>query len=321
MNNPLTLDRMLGIRYPLLVAPMFLVSNANMVKAALDAGATAAIPALNYRTTGELAAAIREIRTHTNRPFGINLIVNRSNPKYKAQLKVLLRERPDFIITSLGSPAEVIDVCKPLGIKVFCDVVNLEYALKVEKLGPDALIAVSNRAGGHCGPLSPSELMSQLTTRCSLPVILAGGVSLPVHVEEAMALGAAGVSVGTVFIATHESPVSDDYKQALVHYGANDVVLTTRLSGSRLTVINTPYFQSLGGDESMLERLYKKLKWARKYLKMLLFASGMKKIEQAAFKATYRTVWVAGPAIEHVKSIRPLGEMVHELGKGLDASL
>jgi nitronate monooxygenase len=316
MNTTPTLDQLLGIDYPLLVAPMFLVSNTAMVKAALDAGATAAIPALNYRSTEMLASAIREIRAHTSKPFGINLIVNRSNPKFKVQLKLLMCERPDFIITSLGSPAEVIARCKPLGIKVFCDVVNLDYAKKVEELGADALIAVTNRAGGHCGPLPAEELMPLLQSHCRIPIILAGGVSMPEHMADARRLGASGVSAGTVFIATHESPVSENYKQALVQYKAQDIVLTSRLSGSPLTVINTPYFRSLGADETLLERLYKRHKWARKYLKMLLFAWGMKRIEQAAFKATYKTVWVAGPAIEHIKAVRPLGDVVKDLGEG-----
>lgn len=307
---------MLGIRHPILVAPMFLISNVAMVKAALDAGATAAIPALNFRSPEEMTQAIKEIRRHSDKPFGINLIVNRSNPKYRAQLQALMAQPPDFVITSLGSPAEVIDKCKPLGIKVFCDVTNLEYAQKVEKLGADALIAVNNRAGGHCGPLAPETLMPLLNTHCSIPVIWAGGIALAGHVSEAQQLGAAGVSVGTVFIATHESPVSEDYKKALVEYGAKDIVLTTRLSGSHLTVIRTPYFEALGDKQTWLEHLYKQHKWVRKYLKMIIFASGMKKIEQAAFKATYKTIWVAGPSIEHVHAIRPLTEIVHELAKG-----
>src|SRR5574339_589230 len=149
---------MLGIDYPIIVAPMFLISNTKMIKAALDCGVTAAFPALNYRTDQELRAAILEIRKHSNKPFGVNLIVNRSNPKYKSQLKTLLELKVDFIITSLGNPKEVIDKCKPLGIKVFCDVVDLNYAKKVEALGADAVIAVNNRAGGHAGNLAPQEL-------------------------------------------------------------------------------------------------------------------------------------------------------------------
>lgn len=108
-----TLDKLLGIQHPILVAPMFLISNTKMVKAALDNGITAAFPALNYRTDAELRAAILEIKAHTQKPFGVNLIVNKSNFKYKDQLKTLIGLKVDFIITSLGSPQEVIEQCKP----------------------------------------------------------------------------------------------------------------------------------------------------------------------------------------------------------------
>ncbi len=119
MSSTLTLDKMLGIDYPILVAPMFLISNTKMIKAALANGVTAAFPALNYRTDAELRAAIADIKSATDKPFGVNLIVNKSNPKYKPQLKTLAEVGVSYIITSLGSPRETIEVCKPLGIKVF----------------------------------------------------------------------------------------------------------------------------------------------------------------------------------------------------------
>ncbi|MFM7429754.1 MAG: NAD(P)H-dependent flavin oxidoreductase, partial [Flammeovirgaceae bacterium] len=138
----MTLDKILGIRYPIIVAPMFLISNTKMVKAALANGVSAAFPALNYRTDAELRVAMEDIRKFSDKSYGVNLIVNKSNPKYKGQLSVLLEMKPAYIITSLGSPQEVIEKCKPLGIKVFCDVVDLAYAKKVESLGADAVIAV-----------------------------------------------------------------------------------------------------------------------------------------------------------------------------------
>jgi nitronate monooxygenase len=115
---------------------MFLVSNTSMTIEALDSGITAAFPALNYRTDEELRQAIDTIRKASSKPFGVNLIVNKSNPKYKSQLKTCTEKKVDFIITSLGNPKEVIDQCKPLGIKVFCDVVNIEYAKKWWNWGP-----------------------------------------------------------------------------------------------------------------------------------------------------------------------------------------
>ena len=107
-----SITKMLGIKYPIIMAPMFLVSNVKMVIAALESGITAAIPALNYRTDSELRAAIQEIKSKTNQPFGINLIVNKSNFKYKTQLNTCIELKVNFIITSLGSPQEVIEKCK-----------------------------------------------------------------------------------------------------------------------------------------------------------------------------------------------------------------
>src|SRR5688500_1134572 len=105
------LSRMLGIRYPIIMAPMFLVSNAKMTIEAIKAGITGAIPALNYRDDAAFRRALDDIRRECTGPIGINLIVNKSNLKMKEQLKTCLDYRVDYIITSLGSPQEVIDAC------------------------------------------------------------------------------------------------------------------------------------------------------------------------------------------------------------------
>lgn len=312
MDRP-SLSQLLGIDYPVIVAPMFLVSNTKMIIAALQSGVSAAFPALNYRTDAELRNAISEIKAATSKPFGVNLIVNKSNPKYKSQLDTLLEMKVAYIITSLGNPKEVIERCKPLGIKVFCDVVDLKYAQKVEQLGADALIAVNNRAGGHRGNLSPEELITTLVRNCSLPVISAGGVARNQDIKHAMSLGASGVSVGTIFIACAESDVSPEYKAAMIQYGAKDIVDTTKLSGSALTVINTPYVQQMGTKANLLEWILNNNKTLKKYAKMILAWKGMKAVEKAAFGATYKTVWCAGPSIEYVTAIRPMKDIVADL--------
>lgn len=317
MKSPQTLDNLLGIQYPIIVAPMFLISNTNMIKAALDAGVTAAFPALNYRTDKELREAIADIKAHCDKPFGVNLIVNKSNPKYKPQLKTLIELRVDYIITSLGSPREVIEQAHKVGIKVFCDVVDLRFAKKVEELGADGIIAVNNRAGGHCGPLSPKALLKELKENCSIPIISAGGISNSTDVKQALVGGAAGVQVGTIFIACDEADISQDYKQAMVDYGEKDIILSTKISGTAITVINTPYVQKVGTKKNFLEWLLKKNKWLKKYVKMLIMYKGMKQIEKAAFGSSYQNVWVAGPAIESVKSIRPIKEIIGDLTEGL----
>jgi nitronate monooxygenase len=315
----ITLDKLLGIDYPIIVAPMFLISNTKMVIAALQNGVTAAFPALNYRTDEELRVAIREIKAASSKPFGVNLIVNKSNPKYKSQLATLLELKVDYIITSLGSPQEVIEKCKPLGIKVFCDVVDLTYAKKVEALGADAVIAVNSRAGGHAGNLSSQELITTLREHCKIPIISAGGIATGQHLADVIKLGAAGASVGTIFIACNESDVSPEYKQAMITYGEKDIVRTTKLSGSALTVINTPYVQQLGTKANFLEWILNNNKTLKKYAKMLIAFRGMKAVEKAAFGATYKTVWCAGPSIEYVTSIRPMVDIIQTLTREYDA--
>jgi nitronate monooxygenase len=319
-KKTITLDKLLGIEYPIIIAPMFLISNTKMIKTALQNGVTAAFPALNYRTDAALREAILDIKRSSTKPFGVNLIVNKSNPTYKSQLATLVELKVDYIITSLGNPKEVIEQCKPLGIKVFCDVVDLKYAQKVESLGADAVIAVNNRAGGHAGPLSAHALITALKENCSIPVISAGGVAHGKDVIDAMSMGASGVSVGTIFIACEEADISPEYKQALVQYGEKDIVLTTKLSGSALTVINTPYVQALGTKANFLERILNNNKTLKKYAKMLIAYRGMKQIEKAAFGATYKTVWCAGPAIEHIKKIQPLQDIIRKLTEEYDAA-
>lgn len=305
--------QIIDVEFPIIMAPMFLVSNEKMIIEALKSGITACFPALNYRTTDELKQAIRNIKQASDKPFGVNLIVNKSNTKYKAQLDVCIEMKVNYIITSLGSPEETIRLCKPHGIKVLCDVVDLNFAKKVEALGCDAIIAVNNKAGGHAGPQSPEVLIPELVKNCSIPVISAGGVGEGKHLNRIFELGACGASVGSIFIASDEAPVSHEYKQACVDYGSTDIVLTEKLSGSPCTVINTPYVKEIGTKRNILEDLLSKNKTLKKYVKMLTFYKGMKALEKAAFSTTYNTVWCAGPSIEHVKSIRPIAQIVKDL--------
>ncbi|MBL7900189.1 MAG: nitronate monooxygenase [Crocinitomicaceae bacterium] len=307
------LNEILGTKYPIIMAPMFLVSNAKMLIAAGNAGISGAIPALNFRTDEEFRKAIQEVRSKTNAPIGVNIIVNKSNPKAAQHIQTCVDLKIDYIITSLGSPEEVIKKCKPHGIKVFCDVVDLAYAKKVESLGADAVIAVNNQAGGHAGNLSPEELLGSLVSNCKIPVISAGGVGSKAELDRVLKLGACGVSVGSLFIASDESDVSKEYKDACVTYGAKDIVMSTKISGTPCTVINTPYVQKIGTKQNWFERLLSKSKRLKKWVKMLTFVRGMKSLEKSAFGATYKTVWCAGPSIEHVKSIRPISEIVRDL--------
>jgi len=312
------INELLGIKYPIIVAPMFLISNVSMVIEAIRAGCTAAIPALNYRTSDALRSAIRKIKSTEKGPIGINLIVNKSNFRLKKDLDVCLEEGVDFYITSLGNPKMVIEKAHEKNQLVFCDVVNELYAQKVEALGADAVIAVNSSAGGHAGPKNMEDLVGTLRKSISIPIISAGGVSSATHVKQALDAGAAGVSVGTIFIASDEAPVTDEYKQAMVDFGKDDIVMTTRLSGTPCTVIKTPYVEKIGLEPSWLERLMKKYSGLKKIIKAILFIRGMKKLRKSAFGFSYKMVWCAGPSIEGVKSIRPMKEIIKELVDGLN---
>lgn len=299
---------------------MFLVTNEQMIIEALRAGVTAAIPALNYRTTEELRSGIRSIKKQHPGKFGINLIVNNSNPLYKQQLEVCCAEGVGFIITSLGSPLETIEMAHKHGILVFCDVTDLAYALKVEALGADAVIAVNNRAGGHAGTMAEEDLIPLITSRCKIPVISAGGIGKGEHIRRVLERGAEAVSVGSIFIATAESPVSDAYKEACVHYGATDIVMTTKLSGTPCTVIKTPYVNEIGTEQNWIEKVISRNRRLKKWIKMFTFLKGIKQLNRAAFTNTYKTIWCAGPAIEHVRAIEPLGSIVRRLVAEYEAS-
>ncbi|AUC81253.1 nitronate monooxygenase family protein [Lacinutrix sp. Bg11-31] len=311
------LTQLLNIKHPIIQAPMFLVSNVAMVTEAMKGGIAGCIPALNYRTLDELRAVLKELKANKveGGSFGFNLIVNKSNLKYKGQLEVICEEGCDFIITSLGSPEETIKQAHKAGIKVFCDVTDLRFAQKVEQLGADAAIAVNSEAGGHRGNLSPEELTNQLSKALSIPVISAGGVGCKADIDRMISYGAEGVSVGSPFIASIEAGVTDEYKQACVDYGAEDIIMTQRISGTPCTVINTPYVQKIGTKESWLETVLNKNKKLKKWVKMVRFSIGMKAAENAAKTATYKTVWVAGPSIEHTKAILPVKAIIDKLVK------
>jgi nitronate monooxygenase len=302
-----------GIKYPIILAPMFLVSNNKMLIEAYKNGFIGCIPSLNYRTPAAFEAAMADLQTECGGKFGINLIVNKSNVHLQDHLAILEKFPPAFVITSLGSPEEVIKRLKPLGVKILCDVVDVEYAKKVETLGADALIAVNSGAGGHAGPISPSILIPMLMKATKLPVISAGGIGTGAGLLSVLALGSEGVSIGSPFIATVESGVSQEYKQAVVDYGAKDIVMTNKISGSPCSVILTPYVKKIGTEQNFIERFLNHNKTIKKYAKMLTYYKGMKAVENAAFAATYKTVWVAGPSIEFTQKIEDVATIAKRL--------
>ena len=157
------------------------------------------------------------------------------------------------------------------------------------------------------------ELIKELSAQCKIPIISAGGVGCKADVDKMLGFGAAGVSVGSPFIASEEANVTEEYKQACVDYGADDIVMTERISGTPCTVINTPYVQKIGTKQTWLESILNKNKKLKKWVKMIRFSIGMRATERAAKQATYKTVWVAGPSIEYTTRILPTKQIISRL--------
>lgn len=299
---------------------MFLVSDPTLVSAVSEAGAIGAMPSLNWRTTEEFRAAIREVKKHTSKPFGINLIVNQANPRQKPDLEVCVEEKVPLVITSLGNPKEVIAQMHKVGGKVFCDVTELSYARKVEDLGADGVIAVSAGAGGHAGPISPLVLLPYLKRHLKIPIVAAGGITLGSQIAAALMLGASAVQIGTRFIASTEAKVDPNYKKAILESDPEDIILTKKVSGTPLAVIRTPYTEKMGTELSWIEETLTKNPSTKKYIKMLRVYLGSEALKKAVLGPTYKEVWSAGQAVGLIDEIMPAGKIVEQLVAEFHAS-
>lgn len=321
MNLKTPFTEMLGIKYPIIAAPMFLVSNEDMVVESSEAGAIGTFPALNYRPIEEYKKALEEIKRRTQKPIGVNIIVNKSNTRQKDDLKHALDSGVELFITSLGSPKEVIQEAHKNGAKVICDVTGLDHSLKVQDLGADGVIAVCTGAGGHAGPLSPYVLIPWLNEKLDIPVVAAGGISHGSGLAASLALGAAAVSVGTRFIASKEANVDQAYKDAVVSSSPEDIVMTTRISGTPAAVIKTPYVEKMGLDLPWYLKTLKNNPRTKKYATALIHLMGMKSLEEAATKPTWKTVWSAGQSVGLVKDIKPCRQIIEDMVRECEVSV
>lgn len=304
--------KMLGIQYPIIGAPMFLVSNADMVVNISEAGGIGTFPALNFRPIEEYQKKLKEIKSRTQKPIGVNIIVNKSNTRAQSDIKSALDAGVELFITSLGSPKAVIQEAHKNGAKVLCDVINLKHALKCQDLGADGVIAVGAGAGGHAGAISPVVLVSWLQKKISIPVVAAGGIADGSTMASMLTLGAAAVSVGTRFIASAEAQIPLDYKNAVVNSTPEDIVMTTRISGTPAAVIKTPYIEKMGLDLPWYLKILKENKSLKKYVMPLIHYMGSKKLEQAVQGPTWKTVWSAGQSVGLVENILPCKEIIEK---------
>lgn len=314
------LTQLLNIEFPMIMAPMFLVSNEAMVIAAMKSGIAGTFPSLNYRNPGEIDQVLDKLNAEKskspNGTYGVNLIVQKTNPLYGKHLKVCVEKKVPFYITSLGSPKEVIQQAHSYGAKVFCDVTNIEHAKKCYDLGCDGFIAVGQGAGGHAGPNSLQILIPALQQAFpDTPVIAAGGIGNGAGILSMLTLGAAGVSVGTRFIASSEAAVSDAYKNAIVDSKMEDIVLTEKISGTPCTIINTPYAKKIGYKQNWLEKALSNNSRTKKYFKMWVQLTGMKNLEKSVKPGNYQTLWCAGQSVQLINDIISCKEIIDRMKK------
>ncbi|MEO8147476.1 MAG: nitronate monooxygenase family protein [Bacteroidia bacterium] len=314
------LTKLTGIKYPIIMAPMFLVSNVAMMKAGLEAGVLSMFPTLNFRQEDELENVIdilqqfKKEHAITDADFGVNLIVQKTNPLYERHLRICVEKKVMVFITSLGSPRVVIEEAHKYGGKVFCDVINMEHAKKVYDLNCDGFIAVGQGAGGHAGPYPLSILVPSLKKNFpDKPVIAAGGIANGHSICSMLAVGAAGVSIGTRFIASKEAGISDEYKNAVVNSHMSDIVLTERISGTPCTIINTPYAKRIGYKQNFFEKMMSKNNTTKKYFKMLVQLRGMKRLEAAIKPGNYDNLWCAGQSVELIDDIQSCKHIIDQL--------
>jgi nitronate monooxygenase len=229
------------LRLPLIAAPMFLVSGVELVTAACASGVIGAFPTVNCRSSEELDSWLAEIETRLRdqdaAPLCPNLIVHRSNARLGEDLKVLLKHKPEIIITSVGSPAPVLKPLHDAGALVFCDVATIRHAERAVEVGADGLVLLTAGAGGQTGWLNPFAFVRAVRKFFSGPIVLAGGITDGRALRAAEVLGCDLAYMGTKFIATRESMADDRHKAMLVASSADDILLTTAFTGLQTNML------------------------------------------------------------------------------------
>lgn len=304
--TPLT--KQFGVKYPIICAPMFLVSSVKLVVSVCEAGGIGTFPALNFRPVERFREALREIKAKTDKPFGVNIIVQKSNKYQHKQIDFVVDERVPLIITSLGNPQKVIELAHQEGLKVYCDVVGYKHAKKVADLGADGVIAVGCGAGGHAGTISHLALIPDLTSRLDIPVVAAGSIVNGSGMAAAFSLGAAAVYMGTRFIASEEAEVDAEYKQAIIDAGYDDIVNTDRVDGFPGNFIHTAALDRLGLQNSLLEEIVSRSQKIKRWISLSRAARSL--LANPNGKASYKTIYSAGQGSGLIDAVLPVHKII-----------
>jgi nitronate monooxygenase len=286
------LAKKLGLKHPIVAAPMFLISNKEMIVACAEAGILGSMPSLNARTPERLREDLAWIRARTDKPFGINLTIGLTDKDRLEQDFALCMEfEVPVLITSYGNPSELVKRSRDHKTLVFHDVISLAHGKKAVFAGVDAIIAVSAGAGGHAGLISPYVLVPWLREELQVPILAAGCISTGKQVVASLALGADLCYVGTRFIASTECGASDAYKGKVVTSTPEDIVYTNAVSGIHANFIKDTVPEGFTPDRS---------------------PEGAKR---------WKDIWSAGQGVGLIAEVKPIGEIVEDLMREAHATM
>ena len=219
----MAITKLLGIKYPVFQGGMAQIARHELASAVSNAGGLGII-ASGGMSPEQLREEIVNCKKHTNKPFAVNLMLMMHN--IDEIIDVVIEEGVGIVTTGAGTPRKYMPKLKEAGIKVIPVIPSVKAAKKMEELGCDAVVVEGMEAGGHVGESTTMALLPQVTSAVNIPVIAAGGIADGRGVAAAYCLGASGVQMGTVFLATEECPVSENYKNAIIEAVDTSTTLT-----------------------------------------------------------------------------------------------
>jgi NAD(P)H-dependent flavin oxidoreductase YrpB (nitropropane dioxygenase family) len=295
---------------------MYPCSNPELVAAVSEAGGIGIVQpiSLTYVHGHDFREGLRLVRRLTSKPIGMNALIEESSKTYRTRMErwieVALEEGVRFFVTSLGNPRWVVDRVSAAGGVVYHDVTERKWGEKGRDGGVDGLVAVNDRAGGHAGGRSAKELLEELLP-LGLPLVCAGGIGNEDDFARVLRMGYAGAQLGTRFIATPECRASEAYKRAIVAAGERDVVLTERLTGVPVAVIDTPSVRRLGTRAGPVARLLLRGRRTKRWVRTIYALRSLRALKRGLLRdAPERDVWQAGKSVAGIERIEPAGEIV-----------
>jgi nitronate monooxygenase len=311
------------IRLPIIGGAMYPCSNPELVAAVSAAGGIGIVQpvSMTYVFGHEYRAGLRLIRSITDCPIGMNALIESSSRSYHERVvrwvEISIEEGVRFFVTSLGNPAWVVKKVHAVGGVVYHDVTEKRWAQKAIAGGVDGLIAVNSVAGGHAGPLSPERLLDELRG-FGLPTICAGGVGDGATFRRMLDLGYDGVQVGTRFIATTECQAHPEYKQAIVAAKPEEIVLTERLTGIPVAVINNEYIRNLGTKAGPVARLLLRGKTTKRWVRSYFALTSLRRLKKSALTDRGASeYWQAGKSVGGIHDVRPVADIIRDWEKQL----